>query len=404
MGKIVLLGTMDTKEKEYAFIRSCVEASGFETLLIDAGVLGTASLPVHIGNEEVARAGGSSLEQLRSANDRGLAISVMGAGCEAVLTALYSEGQIAGVIALGGTGGTSLACRAMRALPLGIPKVMVTTVAGSDVSGYVGTKDIVMIPSIVDISGINKISREVLARAAGAIAGMARAVVPAGEDKPIIVASMFGNTTVAVEAAKKILEDRGYEVLVFHCTGSGGRTMESLIEAGLAAGVLDITTTELADELAGGVFSAGPNRLGAAAAKGVPAVIAPGCLDMVNFWAPDTVPEPYRSRRLYPHNPNVTLMRTTPEENGKLGLKMAEQLNKSTGPVAVLLPLRGISVISAENQPFHWPEADQRLFAAIKQNLRDDIEAAEVDCNINDAAFAERCAMTLLNMLARSSS
>ena len=254
----------------------------------------------------------------------------------------------------------------MRTLPLGVPKVMVSTVAGGDVSGYVGVKDIVMIPSIVDVAGVNRISREVFARAAGAVCGMVETEVPPGDDKPLVAASMFGNTTKCVEAAKAILEEAGYEVLVFHATGTGGRTMESLIEAGLIAGVLDITTTEWADELVGGVLAAGPTRLEAAARRGVPAVVTPACLDMVNFWAPETVPEKFDGRKFYPHNPNITLMRTTPDECRRLGEILAEKLNLSTGPVTVLIPLKGLSVIDAPGGPFWWPEANQALFDALK--------------------------------------
>jgi uncharacterized protein (UPF0261 family) len=276
---------------------------------------------------------------------------------------------------------------------------MVSTVAGTDVSGYVGVKDIVMIPSIVDVSGINRISREVFARAAGAICGMLETEVPPGEDRPLVAASMFGNTTRCVEAAKAIIEQAGYEVLVFHATGTGGRTMESLIEAGLIAGVLDLTTTEWADELVGGVLAAGPARLEASARNGVPAVVAPGCLDMVNFWAPPTVPAKFQGRKFYPHNPNITLMRTTPEECRQLGEILAEKLNLSSGAVTVLLPLGGWSMIDAPGGPFWWPEANQALTHALKAHLRPDIPLIEMDCNVNDPEFARCAAETLLTAI-----
>ncbi|MCC2684414.1 MAG: hypothetical protein K0R75_1313 [Paenibacillaceae bacterium] len=396
---IALLGAFDTKGNEYAFLQQCIERNGLRTLLIDTGVLDEPVVRPDISSAEVAAAAGHDLSALRARRDRGEAVAAMGAGAEKLLPELYRQGRFAGVIALGGTGGTSLACRAMRALPIGVPKVMVSTVAGSDVSAYVGSKDIVMIPSIVDISGINSISRTVLARAAGAVCGMASAEVPTGDDKPLIAASMFGNTTKAVEAAKAIMEQQGYEVVVFHCTGTGGKTMESLIEAGMISGVLDITTTEWADQLVGGVFDAGPSRLEAAAKAGVPAIVTPGCLDMVNFGAPETVPREFAGRVFYQHNPNVTLMRTTPEECAKLGEIIAGKLNESRGPVTVLIPLRGISVISAEGQPFHSPEADEALFSALKRHLNSDIPIIEIDCNINDPAFSERCAEELLRRL-----
>jgi uncharacterized protein (UPF0261 family) len=396
---IALLGALDTKGTEYQFVKQCIEASGHRVLLIDVGVLGAPLLKPDVSREAVATAGGADLSDLQSRQDRGEAVATMSRGAAALLPRLYAEGRFDGVLALGGSGGTSVACAAMRALPLGVPKVMVSTVAGTDVSGYVGVHDIVMIPAIVDVSGVNRISRAVFARAAGAVCGMAEAQVPPGQDKPLIAASMFGNTTPAVEAARAILEKDGYEVLVFHCTGTGGRTMESLIDAGLIAGVLDITTTEWADELVGGVLSAGPTRLEAAARRGVPAVVAPGCLDMVNFWAPQTVPAQFKGRTFYPHNPNVTLMRTTAEENRILGGILAEKLNASQGPITVVFPLQGVSMIDSLGQPFWSPEADGALLAALKSNLRPGIPLVELDCNINDPMFAEFCARTLLQYL-----
>ncbi len=404
MAKIIALpGALDTKGAEYQFVKNCIEKRGHQSLVIDVGVLGPASLTPDISREAVARAGGGDLAWLREKKDRGQAVATMSQGLAALLPKLYAERRFDGVLALGGTGGTSVACAAMRALPLGVPKVMVSTVAGGDVSGYLGVKDIVMIPSIVDVAGINRISREVFARAVGAICGMVETEVPRGQDKPLLVASMFGNTTPAVERAKSRLEREGYEVLVFHCTGTGGRTMESLIEAGLIAGVLDLTTTEWADELVGGVLTAGPARLEAAAHSGVPAIVVPGCLDMVNFWAPPTVPARFKDRKFYPHNPNVTLMRTNVEENRRLGEILAEKLNQSRRPVTVLLPLKGVSMIDSPGGAFWWPEADQALFHALKKNLRPDISVVEMDCNINDPAFADACAEHLLaNMSAKA--
>jgi uncharacterized protein (UPF0261 family) len=337
---------------------------------------------------------------LADRKDRGEAVAAMSRGAALLLPELHAQGRFDGVIALGGSGGTSVACAGMRALPLGVPKVMVSTVAGGDVSGYVGVTDIVMIPSIVDVAGLNRISRGVFARAAGAICGMVGTEVPAGQDKPLIAASMFGNTTPLVEAARAILEASGYEVLVFHCTGNGGRTMEALIDSGQVVGVLDLTTTEWADELVGGVFAAGPARLEAAARRGVPAVVAPGCLDMVNFWAPETIPARFEGRTLYPHNPNVTLMRTNVEENRRLGEIIAGKLNASTAPVTVLLPTRGLSMIDAPGGPFWSPEADGALFQALKSHLEPHVSVIELDCNINDPLFAETSAKTLLQHLA----
>ncbi|HDZ20418.1 hypothetical protein LCGC14_0161780 [marine sediment metagenome] len=393
---IALLGALDTKGAEYGFVKDCIESRGHKTLLIDVGVLGKPAIKPDVTRAEVAKAGGADINKLVADKDRGRAVAAMSEGAAALLPKLYAEGKFDGVLAMGGTGGTSVACGAMRALPLGVPKVMVSTTAGGDVSGYVGVKDIVMVPSIVDVAGVNQISREVFAKAAGAICGMVEAEVPPAEDKPLIVASMFGNTTPCVGKATEILEAAGYEVLVFHCTGTGGKTMESLIDAGLIKGVLDITTTEWADELVGGVFSAGPTRLEAAAKAGIPAIVTPACLDMVNFNAPDTVPAKFKGRTFYQHNPNVTLMRTSVDECTQLGAILAEKINLSTAPVTVLLPTKGISMIDLEGKDFYLPEANQALFDALKKNLRDDIPVIEMDCDVNDDAFATRCAETLL--------
>ena len=358
---IALVGALDTKGAEYGFVRDSIKARGHDVLLIDVGVLEPPVIVPDVNREAVAEAAGADMAELVEERDRGRAVAAMSEGAAALLPRLYAEGKFDAVMAMGGTGGTSVACGAMRALPLGVPKVMVSTAAGTDVSAYVGVKDIVMIPSIVDVAGINKISREVFARAAGAICGMVETDVPEADDKPLITATMFGNTTQAVDHAREILEKAGYEVLVFHCTGTGGRTMESLIEAGQIVGVLDMTTTEWADELLGGVFSAGPTRLEAAAKNGVPAIVTPGCLDMVNWWAPDTIPEKYEGRTFYQHNPNITLMRTTVEECGQLGEIMAEKLNQSTAAITVLLPLKGFSMIDLEGQDFYLPEANAAL-------------------------------------------
>ena len=400
---IAILGTMDTKGEEHAFVAEQIRKRGHRVLIIDTGTLEAPKLKPDVTREEVAAAAGFDLAALVARRDRGEAVQAMSQGAPVVLARLAQAKQIDGVISLGGGGGTAISTAAMRALPIGFPKVMVTTLASGHTAQYVGVKDIVLFPSIVDVAGLNRISRQILTRAAGAICGMVEAVPPRAEDKPIIVASQFGNTTACVDQARRILEAAGYEVLVFHATGVGGRTMESLIESGLAAGVLDITTTEWADELVGGVLSAGPTRLEAAARNGIPAVVAPGCLDMVNFHGPESVPARFQGRTFYPHNPQVTLMRTTPEECTQLGRIIAGKLNASTGPVTVLIPRRAISVISAPGQKFHDPAADEALFGSLKTNLRPDIPVQEMDYAINDAPFAEACAQALLaNMRKRA--
>lgn len=398
---IALVGAFDTKGPEYEFVRQQVLAAGCKALLVDVGVLGGSDLPVDVPASEVAKAGGADLAELAAKQDRGEAVAAMSRGIAAVLPKLHAEGRFDGVIALGGSGGTSVACAGMRALPLGPPKVMVSTVAGGDVSGYVGASDIVMVPSLVDVAGVNRISRRVFAQAAAAVCGMAGAESPqSAGDKPLVAASMFGNTTKAVGRARAILEEAGYEVLVFHCTGAGGRLMEKLVASGAIAGVLDITTTEWADQVVGGVFDAGPDRCGAAARAGVPAIVVPGCIDMVNFWAPDTVPAKHDGRAFYPHNPNVTLMRTTVEENREMAKRMAALLRGSKGPLTILFPRKGVSVIDSEGGPFWQPEADLAWLETIKAELGGKFPIIEMDANINDDAFADACAKALLDNIA----
>jgi uncharacterized protein (UPF0261 family) len=284
----------------------------------------------------------------------------------------------------------------MQHLPVGVPKLMLSTMASGDTSPYVGATDITMMASVTDIAGVNSVSALILANAAGAIAGMVKkASVELRDPRPLVAATMFGVTTPAVTGARADLESRGYEVLVFHCTGTGGRAMENLIDAGFFDGVLDLTTTELCDELVGGVLSAGPDRLGAAARTGTPQVVSLGALDMVNFGAPNTVPDEFEDRTMYQHNPSVTLMRTTPEETAELGRQIAEKLSAATGPTALFIPLRGVSMIAVEGQPFYDPDADAALFEAIRENLSDSVELIEMDCDINDPAFAAAMAEKL---------
>jgi uncharacterized protein (UPF0261 family) len=344
-------------------------------------------------------AGSGTLNSLRQAQDKATAMEVMTRGAAVVAGQLYAKKRLDGIIGLGGSAGTAIASSAMRALPLGVPKVLVSTVAAGDTRAYIGTKDLTMMYSVVDIAGLNRISTKVLANAAGAVIGMVETRVPPCEQRPLLAASMFGNTTACVDRARGLLEAAGFEVLVFHATGTGGMTMESLISEGHIDGVLDITTTEWADELCGGVFTAGPHRLEAAARAGVPQVVAPGCLDMVNFWAVETVPTQYADRRLFRWNPNVCLMRTNVEESRRLGEILTEKINQSIGPVSVLLPLRGLSQLDREGGEFWWPEADQALFETIRRGVRADIRVVELDATINDPVFADRAAQELLYLI-----
>ena len=396
MATIAVLGTLDTKGREHAFVAERIHGRGHQTLLIDVGTGAEPAVTPDVTRAAVAAAGGIDLAAIAARGDRGECVSAMAEAAPRLLERLVADGKIQGVIALGGGGGTAIASAAMRPLPIGFPKLIVSTLASGNTAHYVGTSDIAMMPAVVDVQGLNRISRTILSRAAGAICGMVEADVAAGDDKPLVVASMFGNTTKCIEAAIPLLEQAGYEVLVFHATGTGGQAMEALIASGLVAGVLDVTTTELADELVGGVLSAGPERLDAAAKHGVPAIVAPGCLDMVNFGEQASVPKQFADRHFYVHNPQVTLMRTTADESAALGRLVAAKLNASRGPVTVLIPRRGISVISAEGGPFHDAAADAALFSALETSLRPDIPRRSLDCDINDPAFARACVEALL--------
>ncbi len=407
MATIAILGTMDTKGEEHAFVAEQIKRRGHQVLVIDVGALEAPRLKPDVAREEIARAAGVDFAALLAKRDRGESVAAMSKGAPVVLARLVAEKKIDGVISLGGGGGTAIATAAMRALPIGFPKLMVSTLASGNTAQYVGVKDIVMFPSIVDVAGLNRISRQILTRAAGAICGMVEvepASIGTSADKPIIAASQFGNTTLCVDHARQLLERAGFEVLVFHATGTGGRTMESLIESGLVAGVLDITTTEWADEIVGGFLTAGPTRLEAAARHGVPAIVTPGCLDMVNFHGPESVPAKFKGRNFYQHNPQVTLLRTSLEECREIGRAIAAKLNLSTAPVTLLLPRRAISVISAPGQKFHDPVADEALFTALKSDLRPGIEVIELDAAINDTVFAEACVRALLKNMGRTTS
>lgn len=399
-----VLGTLDSKGAEFAYLCDRLNAAGVVPLVIDAGILGEPPFPPDVTAADVAAAGGVPLADLVAAKDRGRAVAVMSAGAAAVVRKLHEEGRIDGIVSMGGGGGTVIGTAAMRALPVGVPKLMLSTIAAGDIRRYVDVKDITMMPSVVDIAGLNRLSKRIIANAAGAIAGMVAAKPPAVEgDRPLVAATMFGVTTPCVTRARAVLEAAGCEVLVFHATGTGGRAMEELIRGGFIAGVLDLTTTELADELAGGILSAGPHRLEAAGEAGIPQVVSAGALDMVNFGAPETVPDKYRDRTFYRHNPLVTLMRTTAEENAALGRIIGEKLSRARGPTVFMIPKRGVSLIGVAGKPFHDPAADAALFAALKASLSANVEVVEIDADINDDAFAVAAANRLLALMKRSS-
>jgi len=400
---IALIGAFDTKGEEFSFLRERIESTGLRTLMIDVGVLGIPSFKADISPAEVAVAANEDLAALQTERDRGRSVTAMAVGAKVVLVRLFQQGAIHGVVSLGGSAGTAIATAAMRALPCGFPKLMVSTLASGDIKPYVGTTDICMMPSVLDIAGLNHISRRIIGNAAAAICGMVASEPSIALDqKPAIAATMFGVTTPCVTAARHILEATGYEVLVFHATGAGGQAMEQLIEDGAFQAVLDITTTELADELVGGVMSAGPHRLEAAGRKGIPHLVCPGAIDMVNFGPLESVPPQFRNRNLYIHNPSVTLMRTTPEECGEIGRITATRLNRATGPVTVLIPLQGVSAIDKIGAPFYSQEALDAYRCALKASLSPTIRLVELDAHINDEAFALAAVNLLMGSLGAS--
>jgi uncharacterized protein (UPF0261 family) len=389
MPTVVLLGTLDTKGREYMFLCDRVREHGVEVLLVDAGILGEPHATPDIGRDEVAAAAGVDVASLVSANDRGAAIDAMARGAAKLVLRLHADGRLDGILGLGGSGNSTIIAQAMRALPVGVPKLLVSTLASGDTRPYMGSVDITMMYSVVDIAGINRISARIMTNAAAMIAGAAKAGLPdLGAEKRLIGASMFGVTTPCVTAARERLEELGYEVLVFHATGTGGESMEALARAGYLAGVLDATTTELADELVGGVLSAGPHRLQAAGAVGVPQVVSLGALDMVNFGPRESVPARFADRNLYVHNATVTLMRTTPDESLELGREIGRKLTAAAGPTALFVPLRGVSAIAVPGQVFHDADADAALLRGLDETLSATVERHDLDTDINDPAFA----------------
>ncbi|ATW87531.1 uncharacterized protein (UPF0261 family) [Halohasta litchfieldiae] len=393
---VVIIGTLDTKSEEIGFARDVIQSQGVDVHVVDTGVVGEPGFEPDTSASEVAEAAGTSLEHLRKNADRGEAMEAMGEGAAAIAQRMHDDGDLKGILGLGGSGNTSIATTAMRALPVGVPKLMVSTVASGDVEPYVGIKDVMMLYSVADIEGLNQLSRQVIANAALAMVGMvANEPDVSVAAKPTIGITMFGVTTPCAKTARAYLEDRGYETIVFHATGTGGRAMENLIEEGVIDGVLDITTTEWADELVGGNLNAGPERLDAAGEQGVPQVVSTGALDMVNFGPRDSVPEEFEGRLFHIHNPQVTLMRTTPEENAELGRIIGEKLNAATGSTALALPLGGVSMLDVEGEDFYDPEADEALFTALRETVDEQVELIERETDINDEQFAETMAERL---------
>jgi uncharacterized protein (UPF0261 family) len=387
---ILVVGTLDTKGVEIQFLRDRLVAAGLMAEVVDIGIIGAPAFKPDVSREEIARAAGESVADLAEMADRGRAIAAMHKGLAAWVCERRDKGFQDAMLAIGGSAGTAIATAGMRELPIGTPKLMVSTMASGDVRPYVGTSDLCMMYSVTDFAGLNSLTAAVLANAADAMAGMcgSRASLPKTSSRTLLAATMFGNTTPCVNRVKELLEERGYELLVFHATGTGGQAMERLVNEGFVKGVLDITTTELADELVGGVMTAGPHRLEAAGKIGVPQVISVGALDMVNFGAPETVPPKFAGRLFYQHNPAVTLMRTTPQENRELGEMLAQKLNRAQGPVSLLLPLQGVSEMDRLGKPFFDPAADESLFEALRANVGSNVNLVELDMHINDPEFA----------------
>jgi uncharacterized protein (UPF0261 family) len=398
-----VIATLDTKGQEATYVRDHLARLGVATVLVDVGCLNEPESPADIGREQVFRAADTSLEKMRAQGDRATAITAAARGARALILKAFAHGELNGVLGLGGSAGTTIATEVMRALPLGVPKVMISTLASGQVRPWVGDKDITMVNSVVDILGLNRISRLILGNAASAMAGMVQNPIAAApdSDRPLVAATMFGVTTPCVERAREVLEDAGYEVLVFHATGNGGEAMETLIRDGVFIGVLDVTTTELADQLVGGVLSAGPERLTAAAACGVPQVVSVGATDMVNFLARETVPEQFEGRKFHAHNATVTLMRTTPDECAAIGSEIATKVAAGSGPSAIYLPTRGVSAIDRSGEPFHDEDARKALFAGVRSRASE-VPVVELDHHINDTEFADAIAGALIQLMETS--
>ncbi|GAB3942464.1 Tm-1-like ATP-binding domain-containing protein [Spirosoma harenae] len=400
---IVIIGCFDTKGPAFAFLRNCILAKGESVLTINTGMMETTvDFPIDYDAETVAEAANDSLNRLRTSRDRGRAIEIMGTGAATIVAKLVRAERVKGAIGMGGGGGTFVALAAMQTIPFGIPKLCLSTMTGKDLTRQVGTKDVMLMASVVDVAGLNGMLTQLIEQAAAAICAMANvASTTYQKSAGRIAISMFGNTTTCVGYCTELLEKQGYEVIAFHANGLGGRAMESLIAEGHFDAVLDVTTTELADELCGGVCSAGPDRLTAATRMNLPQVVAPGCLDMVNFSQPDTVPVRYQHRQLYHWTPTVTLMRTDASENEQLGKLFAQKVNGSTADVTVVLPLHGVSQIDTAGNDFYNPEVNRVLFNTIKSNLSERVQLIESPAHINDPAFAEVLVASLLEILQR---
>ncbi|NWO00736.1 Tm-1-like ATP-binding domain-containing protein [Tetragenococcus halophilus] len=397
---IAVIGTLDTKPREFQFVKDVIESLGFDTFVIHSGVFEPGFVP-DVSNQEIVNKVDEDIKVIAAQENRAKGTATLAEGMSKLLPELFKKGKFNGVISLGGSGGTSVATAGMRVLPIGVPKVMVSTMASGDTSQYVGTSDIVMMPSIVDVAGLNDISKRIFSNAVHAICGMVDyEYEPNKDQKPLIAATMFGLTTPAIVKATEVLENKNYEVIVFHATGIGGKTMERLINNGYFAGVLDLTTTEWADELVGGVLAGGNERLDAAVQTKTPQVVSLGALDMVNFGPHETVPDKFKDRLFYQHNPSVTLMRTTTDENHKLGKIIANKLQSAGSSTVLMIPRKGFSGLDKVGKEFYNKKADESIISTLKENLTySETQVIEKDNNINDETFAEEAANQLIHLI-----
>ncbi|MGB9628419.1 MAG: Tm-1-like ATP-binding domain-containing protein [Thermodesulfobacteriota bacterium] len=402
---ILIIATLDTKGLETQYLKTFIEGKGHRTLVMDTGILGSAAFEPDISRNEVAQAGGKTIEGLIRDKDKGKAIQAMAEGSKRISQELYQQGKISGVIGLGGAQGTEIGTSAMRALPLGFPKLMVSTVASgyAQFGTYVGTKDLLMMHSVVDILGLNAFSRMILSNAAGAIVGMVEAKKePQKHEKKQIGMTIYGTTTPGCMVAKAYLESKGFEIVAFHPNGTGGRAMEEMIEEGILSGVLDMTTHELTDELLGGLHRAGPKRLEAAGRTGIPQVVVPGSIDFIVTGPVDTLPQEYRNRKYISHNPSITLVRANPDEMKAVGKIMASKLNEARGPTVVMIPLRGFSYPNRKGEVLYDEEGNKAFISSLKENLRG-IRVIEIDAHINDPEFANEAAEVMERLIRNQS-
>lgn len=391
MGKtIVIVGTLDTKGEETDLLRSLILKRGHTVLVADTGILGVSHIEADITRDEIAMAGGADIETLKERGDEAFAQNIMGAGLKKIIPPLVESGRVQGFLAIGGGQGSTIVAPTLKSLHLGFPKLLLSTkVTQAGPRPYIGSKDVVIVPPVADLAGINRLTRQILANAAGAMCGMVEMEVPEGRDRPLVVMSMNGTVTDCGLAVKGMLEAEGYAVLVFHTIGTGGEALEDYVKSEEVVGVIELAVNEVTNELMGGLASAGPDRLTAAGKTGIPQVIVPGSADFINFLGPDTVPVKYRHRNIFRHNPQATLVRTNTQDNRALGRTIAHKLNQSRGPVVALWPKMGLSTLDRQGKPYWNPEADKALLKSLRKNLDDSIPLVELDSYINDDKFAK---------------